>query len=87
MADRPQGGLTEDEEPTPVNIEHWRRFQGSVNPQRQLIEPLSVRDSKTTTKSLIFEQRKPSTRLETHPIKMGEVEEDLLYDPEIESIR
>jgi len=34
MIDLPEHGIYEDYEPTPVNIENWRRFQGMVHNQK-----------------------------------------------------
>ncbi|CAD8051466.1 unnamed protein product [Paramecium sonneborni] len=79
--------FNEDEiEPQPCRIEHWRRMIGQVlNSKRILIENRSFRRESKLQTTMI--PRVEIERFDTQPVKMGDLDDDLDFDTEIESMR
>ncbi|CAD8050283.1 unnamed protein product [Paramecium sonneborni] len=77
----------EDEiEPKPCPIEHWRRMIGQVlSPKTILIENRSFRRESKLSNTEITKQ--DNQRFDTQPVKMGDIDDDLDFDTEIESMR
>ncbi|CAD8045788.1 unnamed protein product [Paramecium primaurelia] len=73
-------------EPKPCPIEHWRRMIGQVqSPKRTLIENRSFRRESKLQSTLI--NKGDIQRFDTQPVKMGDLDDDVDFDTEIESMR
>ncbi|CAK72453.1 unnamed protein product (macronuclear) [Paramecium tetraurelia] len=73
-------------EPKPCPIEHWRRMIGQVqSPKRTLIQNRSFR-RESKIQSTQF-SKGDIERFDTQPVKMGDLDDDVDFDTEIESMR
>ncbi|CAD8182908.1 unnamed protein product [Paramecium pentaurelia] len=83
--------VIEDSEPIAVNTEHWRRCQGQVKQvtSRENSKSPVIRrsDTKRMSKLVTMKTSRQSECFNSQLIKMGELEEEQEFDPNIESIR
>ncbi|CAD8120522.1 unnamed protein product [Paramecium sonneborni] len=83
--------VIEDSEPIAVNTEHWRRCQGQVKQvtsRENSNSPIIKRsDTKRMSKLMTIKTSRQSECFNSQLIKMGELEEEQEFDPNIESIR
>ncbi|CAD8193836.1 unnamed protein product [Paramecium pentaurelia] len=80
--------ILEDDEPNPVNIDHWRRCQGQVAlVKSQEQSPIRRSETKKLTKISMGQTQSNTDIYECQIIKMGELDEDIEFDPNIESMR
>ncbi|CAD8119186.1 unnamed protein product [Paramecium sonneborni] len=83
--------VIEDSEPIAVNTEHWRRCQGQVKQvtsrENSNSPVFQRRDTKRMSKLMTIKTSRQSECFNSQLIKMGELEEEQEFDPNIESIR
>ncbi|CAD8162361.1 unnamed protein product [Paramecium octaurelia] len=80
--------IFEDDEPNPVNIDHWRRCQGQVAlVKSQEHSPIRRSETKRLTKISMGQTQSNVDLYECQLIKMGELDDDIDFDPNIESMR
>ncbi|CAD8119004.1 unnamed protein product [Paramecium sonneborni] len=80
--------INEDEEPNRVNIDHWRRCQGQIGlVKSQEQSPIRRSETKKLTKIQMGQTQRETEAYECQIIKMGELDDDIEFDPNIESMR
>ncbi|CAD8205601.1 unnamed protein product [Paramecium pentaurelia] len=80
--------ILEDDEPNPVNIDHWRRCQGQISVVKsQEHSPIRRSETKKLTKISMGQTQRNSENYQCQIIKMGEIDDDIEFDPNIESMR